>query len=66
MSPGVRAVDEWLESPDYTDLGSCAEVCELCNAQFWFGERVKSVALNWRPQYNGCCKVGKVVVNFEV
>ncbi|KAK1441302.1 hypothetical protein QVD17_07149 [Tagetes erecta] len=45
-------VVDLLLSSCYMDLGECNEICEFYGARFWFSERVKSVALSLRPQYN--------------
>ncbi|XP_035830146.1 uncharacterized protein LOC110887742 [Helianthus annuus] len=47
-------------SPMYLDIGNCSEVCEYCNARFWYDERLKASPLSRRPRYNQCCKGGRV------
>lgn len=44
----------------YIDLGDCDQVCEYCDAQFWYAERLKGHAPKGRPKYNRCCKGGRV------
>ncbi|KAJ0504812.1 putative helitron helicase-like domain-containing protein [Helianthus annuus] len=51
---------------EYLDLGSCTEVCEHCQALFWYDERLVSSPVILGPKYNKCCKGGRVVLPYPI
>lgn len=48
------------------DLGECVEVCEFCGASFWYEERLNAGHVHSGARYNGCCKGGKVVIDYPL
>lgn len=44
----------------YLDLGDCDQLCEYCNAYFWYAERLKGHDSCGKTKYNQCCKGGRV------
>ncbi|GJR65707.1 hypothetical protein Tco_0011772 [Tanacetum coccineum] len=47
---------------NYKSVGRCEYSCEYCGALFWYEERLKGVGRYRRPNYNCCCKGGRVAL----
>lgn len=46
----------------YHDIGDPNNICQNCNAIFWFEERMNKGARYGTPKYFGCCGHGKIVL----
>ncbi|KAJ9559006.1 hypothetical protein OSB04_013620 [Centaurea solstitialis] len=51
-------------SDAYNDLGDCTQVCQFCNACFWYAERLKGHDSYGQTKYNRCCKGGRIRLPF--
>ncbi|XP_031125169.1 uncharacterized protein LOC116027603 [Ipomoea triloba] len=49
-----------LDAVTYHDIGDPTNICEHCNAIFWFEERVNKSVRNKTPKYSSCCGHGKI------
>lgn len=49
----------------YSNFGDCDQVCQHCNATFWYEERLKTFCKDRKPRYHRCCGGGKVVLPME-
>ncbi|PWA60222.1 hypothetical protein CTI12_AA381250 [Artemisia annua] len=59
-APPTRSAPSRQGPPNtYVHMGQCNEICQYCNARFWYHERVAHSSRR-RPEYHRCCSGGKV------
>ncbi|XP_031106095.1 uncharacterized protein LOC116010718 [Ipomoea triloba] len=56
----VNNANNPLDAVTYHDIGDPTNICEHCNAIFWFEERVNKSVRNRTPKYSSCCGHGKI------
>ncbi|XP_076939461.1 uncharacterized protein LOC143608215 [Bidens hawaiensis] len=53
-----------VTASSYIDIGDCDNVCEFCDAFFWYDERAVASSTRHRSRYTQCCKGGRVALPY--